>query len=170
MPKRNNYRRRRTGRRNNYISNMVSGSTQCTPFVEYARGTTTLSSGVNTVTYTVANLFGTSLTRRVVFPTHLIVRFQPIFPTGSTPGTNIIYAQLGFRDPATLTDVPGTNVRLLSQTNSTQLRVRIPKQASAWFQASNTSIIMLLYVSPIVACSLSFEIEAHALLARDFNL
>jgi len=167
MVRRNNRSRnnKRKPRRN---QSSIRGSTTCMPYQQYVRGNASLSAGNNFVTYSVSNLFS-DLSSRVVFPTHFIVKFQPIFPTGTTPGTNIIYAQLQFRSPVTLTDVPGTTVKLLSQTNSTRLSIRLPTQSSGWFASSNTSVILSLYINTTIACNLDYEIDTRGQLARDSN-
>jgi len=168
MVNRRNNRNRRRNNRPRKQNNMICGSTRCMPYQQFTNGNASLSAGVNVVTYTVANLFS-DLNNRVVFPTNFTVKFEPIFPTGSTPGTNIVYSQLIFRDPATITDVPASTIKPLSQTNSTRFTARLPKQASGWFATGNTSIILSLYIRTSIACNLSYEIDSRALLAMDFN-
>jgi len=161
-----NRRNRRRNNRPRKQNNMIRGSTRCMPYQQFATGTASLSAGNNLVTYTIANLFS-DLNNRVGFPTNFTVKFEPIFPTGSTPGTNIVFAQLVFRDPATLTDVPASTIKLLSQTNSTRLTARLPKQASGWFASSNTTIILSVNIRVSIACNLNYEIDSRALLCID---
>jgi hypothetical protein len=168
MAKRRTNFARRTNRRRIGRNPIKTGSTACMPYQQYVRGTASLSVGNNFVTYTIANLFS-DLTGRTIYPHTFVVKFEPIFPTGSTPGTNIIFAQLQFRDPSTITDVPASTVKLLSQTNQTRFVARIPYQSSGWFVTSNTSIILSLYINTSIACNLNYEIDSRAWLARDTN-
>jgi len=169
MRKRNSKSSPRKTRRNFNRNSIVRGSTRAMPFQQYLDGTATLSAGFSSVTYTINNLFSDLQSNRVVSPTTIMVAFEPIFPTGSTPGTNIIYAQLTYRDPATLTDVPGSRLKLLSQTNSTKLRIRIPQNGTGWYAASNSTIIMSIAIRTSVACSLNYIIDSRAMLAIDNN-
>jgi len=145
------------------------GSVAVMPYQQYVRGNASLSAGQNFVTYSIANLASDLVGGRAVFPLHITVKFQPIFPTGTVPGTNIIFAQLQFRDPSTLTDVPASTVKLLSQTSQTRLKCVIPALSSGWFASSNTSVIMSIYITTSIACNLLYDIDSHFKLARDAN-
>jgi len=146
------------------------GTSSTFPFKVYAQNIQLVvnTTGVNTFTYTVANLMAGDLNNRQVRLTHITARFHPC--NNSTSTGSHFSAQLIALDPvgSGVSQVPITTIKPLSSTNATVFRGR-PPLASMWV-LSNTSANILsiaIWAEAVLTSGLFVDIETTWLVCQD---
>jgi hypothetical protein len=160
MRNRRNQRGRR-GRRRNLGSTLASSNYTCyTQFQSVA-----IASGPNVFTYTYAGLTSElSTAARLVRIRSIIVRFYPIGPVANT---GPVAVQVFVSDPTTDAPIPCSRIQPLDYYRAVVIRARPNFSASGFYQSNSTENLLSIEVKSPAITTLSWDIEAAFIVARD---
>jgi hypothetical protein len=166
MLRRNNRFSNRRGRRPAGMTSAVPlGSTRGMPFLQYVpRTISSLVAGNNSINFTFATLASDLSSTRLIRLRAITVKFYAFSDGLATLPPTV---QLLIRDQSTGQDVPVTQVRPLSLTNTTTLVGNLPMLS--WITAGSGNVCLTIQVTSSVIANIGYDIQSRFVTAQDVS-